>query len=51
MLEECGRDYRADRVAPYVLGTRATTPIPVKTGEGIEAAGLKLSSQHIAIGH
>src|SRR5262249_43596707 len=51
MLEERGRDHRADRVAPEVLGTRATAPIPVKAGEGIKAAGLKLSSQHIAISH
>jgi hypothetical protein len=51
MLEERGCDHRAERVAPEVLGTRATAPIPVKTGEGIKAAGLKLSSQHIAIGH
>jgi hypothetical protein len=51
MLEERRRDHRADRVAPEVLGTCATAPIPVKAGEGIKAAGLKLSSQHIAFGH
>src|SRR5262249_59018875 len=51
MLEERGRDHRADRMAPEVLGTRAAAPVPVKAGEGINPAGLKLSAQHIAIGH
>ena len=51
MLEELGRDHRADRVAPPVLGTGATAPVAVKAGEGVSSAGLELSTQHIAICH
>jgi hypothetical protein len=51
MLEELGRDHRADRMAPSVLGTGATAPVAVKAGEGVSSAGLELSTKHIAIGH
>ena len=51
MLEELGRDHRADRVAPLILGTGATAPVSVKAGEGVCSAGLELSTQHVAIGH
>src|SRR5207245_11696227 len=37
VLEELGRDHRADRVAPPVLRTRTTTPVTVTTGEAVDA--------------
>src|SRR2546421_9632314 len=51
MLEELGRDHRADRVAPLILGAGATAPVAVEAGEGVCSAWLELSTQHIAIGH
>ena len=51
VLEERGRDHRADRVAPPVLRTGTTAPVTVKAGEGVDAARLKLATEHIAIGH
>jgi len=51
VLEERGRDHRADRVAPAVLRTGTTAPVPVKAGEGVDATRLKLATEHITIGH
>ena len=51
VLEELGRDHRADRVAPPVLRTGTTAPVTVKTGEGVDAARLKFATEHITIGH
>jgi len=51
VFKERGRDHRADCVAPAVLGAGAAAPVPIETGEGVDATRLKLSSQHIAIGH
>jgi len=51
VLEERGRDHRADRMAPPVLRTGTTAPVTVKAGEGVDAARLKLATEHIAIGH
>ena len=51
VLEERGRDHRADRVAPPVLRTGTTAPVTVKAGEGLDAARLKLATEHITISH
>ena len=51
VLEERGRDHRADRVAPPVLRTGTTAPVTVKAGEGVDATRLKLATEHITIGH
>ena len=51
VLEERGRDHRADRVAPPVLRTGTTAPVTVKAGEGGDATLLKLATKHITIGH
>jgi hypothetical protein len=51
VLEERGRDHCANRVAPPVLRTGATAPVAVEAGEGVDATRLKLSTQHITIGH
>ena len=51
VLEERGRDHRADRVAPPVLRTGTTAPVTVKAGEGVDATRLKFATQHITVGH
>ena len=51
VFKERGRDHRADCVAPAILGAGAAAPVPIETGEGVDTTRLKLSSQHIAIGH
>ena len=51
VLEERGRDHRADRVAAPVLRTGTTAPVTVKAGEGVDATRLKLATEHITIGH
>ena len=51
VLEERGRDHRADRVAPPVLRTGTTAPVAVKAGEGVDPTRLKLATEHITIGH
>jgi len=51
VLEERGRDHRADRVAPPVLRTGTTAPVTVKAGEGVDPTRLKLATEHITIGH
>jgi hypothetical protein len=51
VLEERGRDHRADRMASPVLRTGTTAPVTVKAGEGIDATRLKLATEHITFGH
>jgi hypothetical protein len=51
VLEELRGDHCADRVAAQVLETGATAPVPVEAGDRVGAAGHKLSTQNIAIGH
>src|SRR5437763_1772330 len=51
VLEECGRDHGADRVAPPALRTGTTARVTVKAGEGVDATRLKLATEHITIGH
>lgn len=51
VLEERGRDHRADRVSPRILRTGTTAPVTVKAGEGVDATRLKLATEHITIGH
>jgi hypothetical protein len=51
VLEELGRHDSADRVASPILRTGRAAPIPVEAGHGVGATGLKLSTEHIAIGH
>ena len=51
VLEKLRRHHCADRVAAAVLGARAAAPVPVEPGDGVDTAGVKLSTQHIAIGH
>ena len=51
VLEERGRDHRADRVAPAILRTCVTATVTVKAGEGVDATRLKLATEHITIDH
>ena len=51
VLEERGRDHRADRVAPPVLRTGTTAPVTVKAGERVDSTRLKLATEHITIAH
>ena len=51
VLEEGGRDHRADRVASPILRTGTTAPVTVKAGEGVDATRLKLATEHVTFGH
>lgn len=51
VLEKRRGDDRADRVAPSILGTGATAPITEEAGDGVGAAGVERSAQHVQFGH
>jgi hypothetical protein len=51
VLEKLGRDHRADRVTPPVLGAGAAAPVAVEPGERIDPTRLELTAENIAIAH
>jgi hypothetical protein len=51
VLEERGRDDRADRMAPAILWTAATAAVTIEAGERIDATRLELAAEHITFAH
>jgi hypothetical protein len=51
MLKELGGHDGANRVTPPVFRSGGTTAVPIEAGEGLKAARLQLSTQHISLDH